>query len=135
MPREPPVETQVTVQGYRPMPQTCVSLAFHGLRPISIRDWGPFTIPKGPYFTELVWEFYASYRARKNIFKHRGQVDAMPYLPSMLVWGQEVTITPEAINSIYWAESIWPSLEFKRKVEDKENQFKWVAEIIARDQP
>ncbi|MCE3049758.1 hypothetical protein HAX54_045725, partial [Datura stramonium] len=30
---------------------------------ISIRYWGPFTIPVDPYFPELVWEFYASYRA------------------------------------------------------------------------
>ncbi|MCD7452514.1 hypothetical protein HAX54_017201 [Datura stramonium] len=69
---------------------------------IGIRDWGPFTIPMGPYFPEL---------------------------------GQEMPITLEAINSIYWDNPTWPSLEFKRKVEDKKNQFKWVTKIIARDQP
>ncbi|MCE0480709.1 hypothetical protein HAX54_037801, partial [Datura stramonium] len=49
--------------------------------------------------------------------------------------GKEVNITPEAINSIYWDDPTRPSLEFQRKVEDKENQFKCVAKIIARDQP
>ncbi|MCD9642566.1 hypothetical protein HAX54_029439, partial [Datura stramonium] len=30
---------------------------------IDIRDWGPFTITIGPYYTMLVLEFYSSYRA------------------------------------------------------------------------
>ncbi|MCD7464929.1 hypothetical protein HAX54_000230 [Datura stramonium] len=30
---------------------------------IGMRDWGPFTIYVDPYFSELVWEFYASYKA------------------------------------------------------------------------
>ncbi|MCD9646817.1 hypothetical protein HAX54_037000, partial [Datura stramonium] len=34
--------------------------------------------------------------------KHRGQVDMMPCLTSVLVWGQEVSITPMEINFIYW---------------------------------
>ncbi|MCD9642639.1 hypothetical protein HAX54_029527 [Datura stramonium] len=29
---------------------------------INIWNWGQFTIPIGPCFPELVWEFYASYR-------------------------------------------------------------------------
>ncbi|MCD7467731.1 hypothetical protein HAX54_005343 [Datura stramonium] len=90
---------------------------------IDMRDWGPFTILVDPYFPELVWEFYASYRARLSILRHKGRVDTMPYLPSMLVHGQEVDITPEAINSLYWAEPIQPNSVFRRKVEDKENLF------------
>ncbi|MCD7447418.1 hypothetical protein HAX54_029092 [Datura stramonium] len=82
---------------------------------IGIRDWGPFTIPMGPYFPELVWEFYASSRARQSIFKHKGRVDAMSCLPFVLVWDQEVPITPESINSIYWDDPTRPSSEFKRK--------------------
>ncbi|MCD9641280.1 hypothetical protein HAX54_027372 [Datura stramonium] len=80
-------------------------------------------------------EFYASYRTRKNILKHKSRVNTMSCLPSVLVRGQKVNITPKAINSIYWAKPIRPNSKFKRKVEDKENQFKWVAEIIANDQP
>ncbi|MCD9641817.1 hypothetical protein HAX54_028262 [Datura stramonium] len=29
---------------------------------IDMRNWGPSTIPVDPYFSELVWEFYASYK-------------------------------------------------------------------------
>ncbi|MCD7469761.1 hypothetical protein HAX54_009004 [Datura stramonium] len=130
---ETPAEMQVQAQGYKPLPRTRISPALRGQ--IDIRDWGPFTIPADPYFHELVWEFYASYRARKSILKHKGRVDAMPFLPSVLVQGQEVNITLEATNSICWNEPIRPSLEFKRRVEDNENQFKWVDEIIAKDQP
>ncbi|MCD7462779.1 hypothetical protein HAX54_049344 [Datura stramonium] len=46
-----------------------------------------------------------------------------------------VSITPEAINSLYWAEPIQPNSTFRRKVDDKENQFQWVANIIAMGQP
>ncbi|MCD9559482.1 hypothetical protein HAX54_017441 [Datura stramonium] len=102
---------------------------------LDIHDWGPFTIPVGLYFPKFVWEFYASYWARQSIFEHRDRVDAMSCLPFVLLWGQEVSITVEAINSIYWADPIRPSSEFKRKVEDKENLFKLVAKIISQDQP
>ncbi|MCD7453629.1 hypothetical protein HAX54_021682 [Datura stramonium] len=51
---------------------------------IGIRDWGPFTMPIGPDFPELVWEIYASYRARKSTLKNEGRVDTMPCLLS--VW-------------------------------------------------
>ncbi|MCD7465483.1 hypothetical protein HAX54_001405, partial [Datura stramonium] len=33
---------------------------------IGMRYWGPFTILVDPYFPELVWDFYATYRARKS---------------------------------------------------------------------
>ncbi|MCE3215468.1 hypothetical protein HAX54_002520 [Datura stramonium] len=42
-----------------------------------------------------------NHRARLSIFKHTGRVDAMPCLPFVLVRGQEMPITPKAINSIY----------------------------------
>ncbi|MCE3214805.1 hypothetical protein HAX54_053353 [Datura stramonium] len=43
-------------------------------------------------------------------------------LPSICAsMGSRSSITPEKINSIYWAEPIQPSPEFKMKVEDKEN--------------
>ncbi|MCE2055305.1 hypothetical protein HAX54_042379 [Datura stramonium] len=60
---------------------------------IGIRDWGPLTIPVGPYFPKLVWEFYASYKVRQSNLKHKGRVDTMPCLPSVRVRGQEVNIT------------------------------------------
>ncbi|MCD7448177.1 hypothetical protein HAX54_039133 [Datura stramonium] len=50
---------------------------------IGIWDWGPFTIPVGPYFPELVCEFYASYRAKQRILKRKGRVDTMTCLSSM----------------------------------------------------
>ncbi|MCE0482114.1 hypothetical protein HAX54_040516 [Datura stramonium] len=37
-----------------------------------IRDWDPFTIPLDPYFQQLVRESYSSYKARKDILKHKG---------------------------------------------------------------
>ncbi|MCD7448386.1 hypothetical protein HAX54_041121, partial [Datura stramonium] len=43
-------------------------------------------------------------------------------------------ITPEDINSIYWADTVRLSLENLRKLADKENQFAWVANIIAKCQ-
>ncbi|MCD7470419.1 hypothetical protein HAX54_010289 [Datura stramonium] len=46
-----------------------------------------------------------------------------------------VAITPEAINSLYWAEPIKPNSTFHRKVDGKENQFQWVAYISAMGQP
>ncbi|MCD9559713.1 hypothetical protein HAX54_017884 [Datura stramonium] len=49
--------------------------------------------------------------------------------------GQEVPITPEAINSLYWAEPIQPNSTFRRKVDDKANQFQRVANTIAMGQP
>ncbi|MCE2055587.1 hypothetical protein HAX54_042920 [Datura stramonium] len=34
---------------------------------IGMRDWGPFTIPVYPYFLELVWELYASYKNKTEV--------------------------------------------------------------------
>ncbi|MCE3214900.1 hypothetical protein HAX54_000236 [Datura stramonium] len=58
---------------------------------IRMRDWGPFTIPIDPYFSKLVWEFYASYWARKQLLKHKGHIDTLPCLPSVWVRGLENT--------------------------------------------
>ncbi|MCE3051611.1 hypothetical protein HAX54_050331, partial [Datura stramonium] len=49
---------------------------------VGTRDWCPFTIPVDPYFPELVWEFYASYRARQQLLKHRSRTEAFPCLTS-----------------------------------------------------
>ncbi|MCE3052263.1 hypothetical protein HAX54_052021 [Datura stramonium] len=81
-------------------------LRLTGGPPISNRDWGPFTIPMDPYFPEFVWEFYAPYNAQQIILKHKGRVDTIPCLPSVLVQGQEGNITLKEINSIYCPEPI-----------------------------
>ncbi|MCD9638308.1 hypothetical protein HAX54_022183 [Datura stramonium] len=47
------------------------------------RDWGPFTIPVDLYLPELVWEFYASYRARQQLMKRRGRTEAFSCLTSV----------------------------------------------------
>ncbi|MCD7458122.1 hypothetical protein HAX54_037369 [Datura stramonium] len=69
-----------------------------------------------------------------NIYYHIGMRDwgpftipADPYFPEL---GQEVQITPEAINSLYWVEPIKPHSVFRRNVEDKANQFQWVSSTI-----
>ncbi|MCE0481319.1 hypothetical protein HAX54_038997 [Datura stramonium] len=102
---------------------------------IGMRDWGPLTIPGDPYFPEMLWEFYASYKVRQRLQEHKGRTDTLPCLPSVWVRGQEVPITLEAINSLYWAEAIQQHSTFHRKVDDKANQFEWVANIIAMRQP
>ncbi|MCD7469289.1 hypothetical protein HAX54_008220 [Datura stramonium] len=92
--------------------------------------WGPFTISIDPYFSELVWKFYASYKALECLLKPKGCTDTFPCLPCVWVHGQEVPITLKAINSLYWAEPIKPNSAFCRKVDDKANQFQWVSDII-----
>ncbi|MCD7467285.1 hypothetical protein HAX54_004625 [Datura stramonium] len=73
--------------------------------------------------------------ARHDILKHKGRVDSMPCLSSKLVQGQEVHITPETINSIYWKDLTHPALGFKRRFADKGSQYAWVASIIVEGQP
>ncbi|MCE3049814.1 hypothetical protein HAX54_045841 [Datura stramonium] len=51
---------------------------------IDIQNCGPFTIPVGSYFPELVWEFCTSYRVWQSTLKKKGRVDTMPCLQS--VW-------------------------------------------------
>ncbi|MCD7455209.1 hypothetical protein HAX54_027421 [Datura stramonium] len=87
---------------------------------IGTRNWGPFTILVDPYLPKLVWEFYASYRARKQLMKRRGNTEAGSCLTSVWVQGQEVPVTPEAINSIYWDEPI-PSHPIFRKSGEQSN--------------
>ncbi|MCE0481670.1 hypothetical protein HAX54_039600 [Datura stramonium] len=60
-------ETQFEVESFR---NDFPDIYYH----IGMRDWGPFTIPIDPYSPGLVWEFYASYRARKSILKHKGRL-------------------------------------------------------------
>ncbi|MCD7470521.1 hypothetical protein HAX54_010449, partial [Datura stramonium] len=86
---------------------------------------GIFTIPVDPYFPELVWEFYASYRAQQQLMKLEDRTEAFPCLTSVWVRGQEVQVTPEEINSLYWEEPISPHPILRQKIEDKENQFQW----------
>ncbi|MCD7463877.1 hypothetical protein HAX54_051624 [Datura stramonium] len=100
---------------------------------IGTRDWGPFTIIVDPYLLELVWEFYASYRARKQLMKQRGKTEAGSCLTSLWVRGQEVT--PETINTIYWGEPIPSYLIFHNKVENIATQLQWVANLIAKGRP
>ncbi|MCE0480864.1 hypothetical protein HAX54_038055 [Datura stramonium] len=102
---------------------------------IGVHDWGSFTISVDPYFPELLWEFYSSYRTRQRLLKHKDRIETLPCLPLVWVCGQEVPITPKAINSLYWVELIQSHSTFSKKVEDKANQFQWVANMIAIGQP
>ncbi|MCE3049659.1 hypothetical protein HAX54_045482 [Datura stramonium] len=54
----------------------------------------------------------------------------IPCLSYVLVWGKEVDITPEVINSIYWAYPIHFGMGFARRMEDRYDQYAWVASII-----
>ncbi|MCD7458895.1 hypothetical protein HAX54_039519 [Datura stramonium] len=47
-------------------------------------------------------------RMQQRILKHKGRVDTILCLLFVWVWGQEVNITPEVINSIDWATPIQP---------------------------
>ncbi|MCD7472823.1 hypothetical protein HAX54_014192 [Datura stramonium] len=58
---------------------------------IGLRDWGPFTIPVDPYFPKLVWEFYASYRARIHCLQHKYSSATWPCLASVWVHGLELS--------------------------------------------
>ncbi|MCD9639009.1 hypothetical protein HAX54_023246 [Datura stramonium] len=98
-------------------------------------NWGPFTILVDQYFPELVWEFYASYRARQQLLKHKGRTEAFVCLTSVWVRGKKVSVTPEAINSLYWGEPIPSHPIFRNKVENKAYQFQWVANLIANGRP
>ncbi|MCD9560075.1 hypothetical protein HAX54_018515 [Datura stramonium] len=46
------------------------------------------------------------YQAKPNLMKHSGRVDKFPCFPYIMVRDKEIAITPDAINSIYWAEPI-----------------------------
>ncbi|MCD9560091.1 hypothetical protein HAX54_018533 [Datura stramonium] len=102
---------------------------------IGMRDWGQFTLPVDPYFPELVWELYASYRERKQLMKLEDRTKAFLRLTSVWVQGKEVKVTLEAINSLYWEEPISPHPILRKKKEDKANQFQWLAHIISQGQP
>ncbi|MCE3052450.1 hypothetical protein HAX54_052675 [Datura stramonium] len=93
----------------------------------SHRRWPNGDLPVGALMIEASTQFTSSYR--RFISTQRSCL----CLSSM--GGQEVHTTPEAIHSLYWAEPLQPNSVFRRKVEDKVNQFQWVASIIAIDQP
>ncbi|MCD9645442.1 hypothetical protein HAX54_034351 [Datura stramonium] len=42
---------------------------------------------------------------------------------------------PKDIYSIYWTNPVCPSLEYPRRIADKNNQFTWMASIIDEGQP
>ncbi|MCD7455072.1 hypothetical protein HAX54_026949 [Datura stramonium] len=69
--------------------------------------------------------------AQQYLLKHSGRVDMIPCLAYVPVWGEEVSIALEDINCIYWADLVCLSLEYPRKLTNKDNQFAWVANIIA----
>ncbi|MCD7448921.1 hypothetical protein HAX54_047260, partial [Datura stramonium] len=53
----------------------------------------------------------------------------------MLVWRQEIHITLDEINSIYWVDPVCSIQDFKRKLAEKDDQFDWLAKIIVVGQP
>ncbi|MCD7456274.1 hypothetical protein HAX54_031078 [Datura stramonium] len=65
-------------------------------------------------------EYYVSFKEKRSI-----HVEAQ----------FEVPIAPEAIHSLYWTEPIQLHSTSHKKVEDKANQFQWVANIIEIGQP
>ncbi|MCD9644211.1 hypothetical protein HAX54_032359 [Datura stramonium] len=88
-----------------------------------------------PIFQKLVCEFYASYKTKKQLLKHKGRIDTLPCLPSIYVRGLKVPIAPKEINLLYWVEPIQLHSIFCKKVKDKGNQFQWVANMIALGKP
>ncbi|MCD7465974.1 hypothetical protein HAX54_002262 [Datura stramonium] len=102
---------------------------------IGLQDWGPFTIPVDLYFPELVWEFYASYKARQHYLQHNGSFATWPCLTLVWVCGLEVPVTPKAINSLYWVEPIPSHPIFNMKMDSKAQKFQWVSHIIAHGHP
>ncbi|MCE2055129.1 hypothetical protein HAX54_042038 [Datura stramonium] len=62
-------------------------------------------------------------------------MDDFPCLPMVKVRGVEVEITPNKINALFWEDKIDSATEFAERVLTKEDQFGWVACIIANDQP
>ncbi|MCD9639702.1 hypothetical protein HAX54_024408, partial [Datura stramonium] len=60
---------------------------------------------------EAQFEVYSFKNAFPNIYedqqwilKNKGRTETLPCLPSVWVHGQEVPITPEAINLLYWVK-------------------------------
>ncbi|MCE0482111.1 hypothetical protein HAX54_040513 [Datura stramonium] len=130
----------VTLNDFRipsalPKPAPTARNPFADSPEIGLRDWGPFTIPVDPYFPELLWEFYASYRSRQHYLQHKGSSTTWPCLTSVCVHGLEIPVTPEAINSLYWVEPIPSHPIFRMKMDNKAQKFQWVAHIIAHGQP
>ncbi|MCE3214836.1 hypothetical protein HAX54_053466, partial [Datura stramonium] len=76
------VEAQFDVESFK---TPCPDIYYQ----IGTRDWSPFTIPVDPFFLELVLEFYASYRARQQLLKHKGRTEAFPCLTSVWMYGKE----------------------------------------------
>ncbi|MCD7471834.1 hypothetical protein HAX54_012563 [Datura stramonium] len=74
-------------------------------------------------------------RVRQQLLKLEDHTETFPRLTSVWVRGQEVQVTPEEINSLYWEELISLHPILPQKIENKENQFQWVAQVIAQGQP
>lgn len=79
----------------------------------------PLSCAPRDYFPELVMEFYASYLEMKKSMVLYGLVEQFPNLPSVLVRGVEVDITPYAINSLFWDETIRRGTTFAEKIATK----------------
>ncbi|MCD7464416.1 hypothetical protein HAX54_052701 [Datura stramonium] len=57
---------------------------------IGTRDLGPFTVLVDPYFPELVWEFYASYKGETKHLQEQGPSGYYDMCPSILLRGSHV---------------------------------------------
>ncbi|MCD9640258.1 hypothetical protein HAX54_025459, partial [Datura stramonium] len=67
---------------------------------IGMCDLGLFTILVDPYLPELVWEYYASYRARQLLLNHKGCTEILPCPTSVWVCGKELVRLAKAIPSM-----------------------------------
>ncbi|MCD9644393.1 hypothetical protein HAX54_032591, partial [Datura stramonium] len=77
------VEDQFDAESFN---TTCRNIYYQ----IGTRDLDPFTVPIDPYFLEQAWEFYESYRARKQLLKHKGRTEAFLCLTSVTVQAKSV---------------------------------------------
>ncbi|MCD9559717.1 hypothetical protein HAX54_017889 [Datura stramonium] len=101
---------------------------------IGMRNWDPFTIPVDPYFLELVWEFYASYRSRQQLIKHKGRrYITMPIIG--LVARARGAYNSRGNQFALLGGSNPITLDIPQEGGKKVNQFKWVANMIALSQP
>ncbi|MCD7473206.1 hypothetical protein HAX54_014862, partial [Datura stramonium] len=99
------------------------------------RERHTFANPLPDYYPSLVLEFYVSYQDRQKNINHRGNVDEFPCLPSLMLRGVEVEITPAAINYLFWEDEIDTGSEYMARIIDMKNQFTSIAPIITVDTP
>ncbi|MCD9642485.1 hypothetical protein HAX54_029323, partial [Datura stramonium] len=91
-----------------------------------IRDWKPFMMPLDPYFLELGMIGYLKEQIPSGY-------DSMLTLHA--ITGPRSSHHPRGNQLYLLVDPVRPSLEFKRKLVDKDNQFEWMADIIAVVQP